>query len=94
MPQRKAALKKLRADRKRHLRNIKIKKSLKVSLKKFLTLLKDNKKDELWLTLKEAFSKLDKAANQGVIHKNTAWRKKGRLHKKFLQATNPPSGKA
>ncbi|MEW6008593.1 MAG: 30S ribosomal protein S20 [Candidatus Omnitrophota bacterium] len=94
MPQRKAALKKLGADKKRHLRNIKIKKSLKTSLKKFLTLLKDNKKEELWLTLKEAFSKLDKAASKGVIHKNTAQRKKSRLHKKFLQITLTPSGKA
>ncbi len=90
MPQRKAALKKLRADNKRRLRNIKIKKGLKASLKKFQALLKDNKKDELLAALKEAFSKLDKAARQGVIHKNTASRKKGRLHKKFLQTTSSP----
>jgi small subunit ribosomal protein S20 len=90
VPQRKAALKELRSARKRRLRNLKIRKGLKESLKKFQVLLKDNKRDELLAALKEAFSKLDKAASRGIIHKNTASRKKGRLHKKFLQSTNPP----
>ncbi len=94
MPQRKAGLKRLRADKKRRLRNIKTKKNLKKSLKKFQALLKDKKKEELLTSLKEAFSKLDKAAAHGVMHKNTASRKKGRLHKKFLLATNAPSDKA
>lgn len=94
MPQRKASLKSLRADKKRRLRNIKIKTNLKKSLKKFQAVLKDKKKEELLASLKEAFSKLDKAASRGVIHKNTASRKKGRLHKKFLQVMSPPSGKA
>ena len=94
MPQRKAALKNLRAQNKRRLRNIKIKRSLKASLKKFQALLKDNKRDELLSVLREAFSKLDKAASRGIIHKNTASRKKGRLQKRFLQITKAPSGKA
>jgi len=94
LPQRKAGLKRLRADKKRRLRNIKIKTNLKKSLKKFQALLKDKKREELLASLKEAFAKLDKAAAQGIIHKNTASRRKGRLHKKFLLVTNAPSDKA
>lgn len=93
MPQRKAGLKSLRADKKRHLRNIKTKTSLKKSLKKFRALLKDNKKEELLVSLKDAFSKLDKTAARGLIHKNTASRKKGRLQKRFLRLNNSPTDK-
>lgn len=94
MPQRKAGLKRLRADKKRRLRNIKAKQTLKKSLKKFKALLNDKKKQELLAALKEAFSKLDKAAAKGIIHKKTAARKKGRLHKKFAQLMNTAAGKA
>lgn len=94
MPQRKAGLKRLRADKTRHLRNIKIKQNLKKSLKKFKLLLNDKRKQELLAALKEAFSKLDKAAAKGIIHKKTASRRKGRLHKKFSQAMNSAADKA
>jgi small subunit ribosomal protein S20 len=93
LPQRKAGLKRLRADKTRHLRNIKIKQNLKKSLKKFKLLLSDKKKQELLVALKEAFSKLDKAAAKGIIHKKTASRKKGRLHKKYSQAISSSAGK-
>jgi small subunit ribosomal protein S20 len=94
VPQRKASLKRLRADKTRRLRNIKIKTDLKKTLKGFKALLADNKRQELLAALKKAFSRLDKAAAKGIIHKKTASRKKGRLHKKFTLMMNAAAGKA
>lgn len=79
MPQRKCAQKRLRADKKRRLRNLKVKTDLKKSLKKFQSLLAAKSIPEAKKFLKELTSKLDKAANIGIIGKNTASRKKSRL---------------
>ena len=79
MPQRKCAVKRLRADKKRRLQNIKAKNDLKKSLKKLQSLLAAKKTDEAQQALKEATSQLDKAAQKGIIGKNTANRRKSRL---------------
>ena len=79
MPQRKCAAKRLRADKKRRLRNLKIKRDLKESLKKFQSLLAAKKAEEAKKALGEAISKLDRAVSKALISKNTASRKKSRL---------------
>lgn len=79
MPQRKCALKRLHADKKRRLRNIRLKKDLKKTLKKIQSLLAAKNVEEAKKVLKEASSKLDKAASKGLMTKNTANRKKSRL---------------
>ena len=79
MPQRKCAVKRLRADKKRRLRNIRLKSSLKKTLKNVQSLLAAKNVEEAKKALKEASSKLDKAVTKGILSKNTASRQKSRL---------------
>jgi small subunit ribosomal protein S20 len=83
MPRRKSSLKKRRADKKRRLRNLRIKNDLKKAIKKFRALLSAKSFDEAKSLLVKVFSKLDKAAKKGIIHKNASCRKKSRLTKKM-----------
>ncbi|MCK9594352.1 MAG: 30S ribosomal protein S20 [Candidatus Omnitrophica bacterium] len=86
MPNRKAAVKRLRVDKKRHQRNLKIKTELKKGLKKLQALLTAKNSAEAKTSLAKVFSLLDKAAKKKILHPNTANRKKGRLAKKVLKA--------
>lgn len=83
---RKASIKSQRQDKKRHLRNVKIKQDLKSTLKKFQALLADKKFEEAKAFIKDVFSKLDKAAKKNIIRKGQADRKKSRLSKQLLKA--------
>jgi small subunit ribosomal protein S20 len=85
LPQRKTAAKRLRVDRKKRLHNLKIKTELKKTIKKFLSLLLAKKLDEAKEIFKQVVVKLDKAVNKGIIHKNTAARKKSRFSKKLAR---------
>lgn len=79
MPRRRTSIKKTRADKKKHLRNLRIKQHLKKTLKKFQALLSAKNIEEAKKFLKQAYQELDKAAKKKVIHPNTASRKKSRL---------------
>ncbi len=79
MPRRKSSILKQRADKTKHLHNLKIKQDLKKALKKFQSLVSTKKLDEAKAFLSTIYSKLDKAAKKGIIHRNTASRKKARL---------------
>ncbi|MFH1355362.1 MAG: 30S ribosomal protein S20 [Candidatus Omnitrophota bacterium] len=85
MPRRKSSIKKKRADKKKHLYNLKVKRELKKTLKKFQALVSANSTQEAQLLLKEVFSRFDKAAKKRVIHPKTADRKKSRLAKRLTQ---------
>lgn len=84
MPRRRSALKKLRVDKKRRLRNLRIKQQLKKTIKKFQALLLAKNLDEAKTTLKKVYSQLDKAAKKQIIHPNTANRRKSRLMRRLL----------
>jgi len=94
MPQRKCAAKRLRADKKRRLHNVKIKNDLKQSLKKFQRLIAAKNIDEARKLQIECSSKLDKAARKGIISKSLANRKKSQLAKAINKtlSTTQPSG--
>jgi len=81
MPRRRTSLKKTRQDKKRHLRNLKIKQQLKKTIKKFQALLSAKNIDEAKALIGKVFSQLDKAAKKRIIHPNAADRKKSRLMK-------------
>lgn len=87
MPRRRTSLKRKRADKKRHLRNLMVKQRLKKTLKKFQALLSAKNIEEAKLLLKNVYSQLDKAAKKNVVHPNLAKRKKSRLAKRLLKAT-------
>jgi len=86
MANRRAAVKRLRVDKKRHSRNLKIKNELKKTIKKFQALLSAKNVNEAKTTLGKVYSLLDKAAKKRIIHPNTANRKKCRLARKALKA--------
>jgi len=87
MPHRHSALKKIRQDKKRHLRNLKIINDIKIKIKKFKKLLQEKKIEEAKKQLNLIYSCLDKASKKNIIHKNQASRKKSRLTKLILKAT-------
>jgi small subunit ribosomal protein S20 len=86
MPRRRTSLKRNRADKKKHLRNLKIKTDLKKAIKKFQALLSAKNTSEAKNTLKEVYAKLDKAAKKKIIHFNTANRKKSRLTQRLTKS--------
>jgi len=86
MPNRRAAIKRLRVDKKRHLRNLKIKNELKKTIKKFQALVSAKNVNEAKAILGKVYSLLDKAAKKRIIHPNTANRRKCRLARKVLKA--------
>jgi small subunit ribosomal protein S20 len=85
MPRRKTSIKKTRADKKKHLRNLKIKQQIKKTIKKFQQLISTKKLEEAKALLQKVFSELDKAAKKRVIHPATANRKKSRLAKRLTK---------
>ena len=84
MPRRKTSLKKKRADKKKHSRNLKIKQQLKKTIRKFQGLLSAKNVAEAKTLLAKVFSQLDKAAKKNILHPRTASRRKSRLAKKLL----------
>ncbi len=78
----KAAIKYIRKSRKNRARNLAVKGKIKKLLKEALKLisLKDKGAAE---AVKAVISAIDKAAENGILHKNTAARKKSRLMKKL-----------
>ena len=85
MPRRRTSLKKQRQDKKRRLRNLKVKHQLKKTLKKFQALLLAKNINEAKALLRDVFSQLDKAAKKGIVHPKTADRKKSRLSKRLTK---------
>ncbi len=82
MPNLKSAKKALRQNKKRYAYNRRIKSHVKKLMKKSLRAIKDQNSEAktlVYATLKA----LDKAAQKGVIKKNTRDRKKSRLHNKL-----------
>ncbi|MBI5145365.1 MAG: 30S ribosomal protein S20 [Candidatus Omnitrophica bacterium] len=79
MPRRKSSRKRKRADKKRRLRNLKVKQTLKKTIKKFQALMANKKVEEAKALLKKVYSQLDKAAKKRIIHRRAASRKKSRF---------------
>jgi len=83
MPILHAAYKSIKVTKRRTARNLSIKSLLKTETKKFIDLVSAKKLDEAKKQLNVLISTLDRASSKGIIHKNTASRKKSRLAKKL-----------
>ncbi len=83
MPILHAAYKSIKVTKRRTVRNLSIKSRLKTETKKFIDLIASKKLDEAKKQLNTLMSELDRASSKGVIHRNTASRKKSRLMKKL-----------
>ncbi|HWI51314.1 MAG TPA: 30S ribosomal protein S20 [Symbiobacteriaceae bacterium] len=79
----KSAKKRALTALKRHERNKMVKSSLRTAVRKFVEAGSEDAQGKL----NAAFAALDKAASKGVIHKNTAARKKARLAKRLAKAS-------
>jgi len=79
----KSAKKRVLITRKKRERNFIVRSMVKNILKKYDLAIKSGQSDNAKLALSKAMSILDKAAKKGVLHKNTAARKKSRLAKKL-----------
>ena len=60
-------------------RNVAMKSSIKTAVKKALALATEGNKDELASAISSVYKLCDKAVSKGILHKNTAARKKSRL---------------
>ena len=87
MPILKSAFKRVRADKKRKLRNLGVESELKTLAKKLDELIAAKNTDLVKKVANELSSKLDKAASRGMLHKNAASRKKSRIGLKLAKLT-------
>lgn len=85
MPIMHAAAKRMRADRVRHQRNLRVTSELKTLLKRFEASLQARQQPQAQDLLRLLTKKLDIASRKGVIHRNTAGRKKARLSRRLAQ---------
>ena len=88
MPIKHSALKQIRKDRKRALRNQAVQTQLKTVRKHWGSLLAEQHYEEARQLLPVAIKRFDQAAARGAIHKNTAARVKSQLTR---QLAAPPS---
>ena len=81
-----SALKALRRDARKAGYRGKVRTSTRTQVKKARALIASGKMADADTALQEAVSALDKAAEKGVIHKNSAARRKARLMLAFNKA--------
>jgi len=79
LPNIKSSIRSVKTDAERRARNSSVKSGLKTFTRKVEETVAAGKTDEAKTLLTKATSSIDKAASKGVIHKNTAARKKSRL---------------
>ncbi len=77
----KSAKKRVLIAEKNRIRNVAFKSSIKTAVKKVIEFANAGAADELKAALSKAYQLCDKAVSKGILHKNTAARKKSRLTK-------------
>lgn len=85
MPNIKSAIKRVKVSEKKNLRNRIVKSKVKTAMKKFDAELAENPANA-GAQYSATTSAIDKAAAKGIMHKNTANRKKARLAKQMAKA--------
>lgn len=83
MPNLKSAIKRVKTNEKRRVRNAAVKSVLRTAVKNFEATVEAGNAEEAKTAFAEATKRIDKAASKGVIHKNTAARQKSKLAKKL-----------
>ena len=75
----KSAKKRVLVAERNHAKNVAFKTSIKTALKKVLELAKAKDEEAMKSALSKAYQLCDKAVSKGILHKNTASRKKSIL---------------
>ncbi|HIE43559.1 MAG TPA: 30S ribosomal protein S20 [Candidatus Omnitrophica bacterium] len=79
----KSSLKRARQELKRKMRNKRVKSTFKTAVKRLNFALNEKRdKEEIKDLFKRVVSSIDKASSKGVIHRNTAARKKSQIARK------------
>ncbi|MBO8128526.1 MAG: 30S ribosomal protein S20 [Peptococcaceae bacterium] len=84
----KTAIKRTKYIRKRTLRNKQLKSQLKTAIKRFEQALQNGNKEEAQEKLRAALVRIDKSVTKGILHKNTAARKKSQLTRMYNNAVS------
>ena len=82
MPQNLSVKKRIRQNKVRNLRNRSLRSNLRTATKKVDTAIMSKKFEQAQSDLKDAIPTIDRAVSKGIIHKNSAARKKSRLMRK------------
>ncbi len=86
----KSSIKQIRQDKRKTARNRPVRSSLKTYIKSaVVTIAGGAEEADSTEKVRLAISKLDKAAQKGIIHRNQAARRKSRLMKKLNTAFGP-----
>ena len=84
----KSAIKAIKVNEKRNLRNKSVKSAVRTAIKNFETTLSEGEIEKANELFPELTSTIDKAVAKGVYHKNTANRKKSKLALKLKAEQN------
>ena len=84
MPNIKSAIKRVKVNEKKHLRNRMVKSAMRTTVKKYESAVAAGSADAALLS--QTASAIDKAVAKGVISKNAANRKKARMVKRLAKA--------
>ena len=79
MANRRSSIKKIRIDKRRREHNVRVISELRTTARKVATLITAKNTDEAAKESRNLFSKLDKAVKKGILHKNSAARRKSRI---------------
>ncbi|MFH0703286.1 MAG: 30S ribosomal protein S20 [bacterium] len=77
----KSAKKRIEINERNRQRNMTIKSSTKTAIKKVYEVLKSADQEKIQSALNKAYSLIDKAVVKGILHRNTAARKKSLITK-------------
>lgn len=87
MPNTKSAFKRMRSDEKKRMRNKVRKSGVRTILKKTFQAIAEKNIEAVKVLMPQAFSSLDKAVKNGVIHRNNVNRKKSHISKLAASVT-------
>ena len=83
MANRRSSIKKIRIDKRRREHNVRTISELRTTARKVATLIAAKNGDEAAKESRNLFSKLDKAVKKGILHKNSAARRKSRTSRRI-----------
>lgn len=84
----KSALKRIEITKKRTRMNASRKSAMKTAIKRFEQSLVSGEPEQMQASFKQAVKSIDSMASKGLIHKNTAARKKSSLQRKLQQVNS------
>ncbi|MGM0471799.1 MAG: 30S ribosomal protein S20 [Bacillota bacterium] len=88
MPTSQSATKRVKTAKRNEAQNRKVKNNFKEAIKEFEAAVEAEDVSLAEDKLKAAKKEIDKSVSKGVLHKNTAARKKSKLERKFNQLAN------